>query len=48
MSVSDFKKTSMGIGLISFTAVDKLKIFEPAVVVGGGVLGIVAWAAGML
>lgn len=48
LSVSDFKTTSLCIGLISFTAVDQLKIFEPAVVVGGGVLGIVAWAAGML
>lgn len=48
LGVSDFKVTSLCIGVIAFTAVDQLKIFEPAVVVGGGVIGIIAWAAGML
>lgn len=48
LGVSNFKVTSLCIGVIAFTAVDQLKWFEPAVVVGGGVLGIMAWAAGML
>lgn len=48
LGVSDFKVTSLCIGVIAFTAVDQLKWFEPAVVLGGGVLGIIAWAAGML
>lgn len=48
LGVSGFKVTSLCIGVIAFTAVDQLKWFEPAVVVGGGVMGIIAWAAGML
>lgn len=43
-----YKTTSLCIGVIAFTAVDQLKLFEPAVVLGGGVMGIIAWAAGML
>jgi hypothetical protein len=97
LSVSDFKSTSICIGIVAFTAVDQvcvgweagelqsahacasccdrsccpqatlthtpsallllslllphddqLKIFEPAVVVGGGVIGVIAWAAKMM
>jgi chromate transporter len=48
LSVSSFKATSVCIGIVAFTAVDQLKVFEPAVVVGGGVMGIIAWAANML
>lgn len=48
LGVSDLKSTSLCIGVIAFTAVDQLKCFEPGVVVGGGVMGIVAWAAGMM
>lgn len=39
--------TAMCIGFIAFTAVDQFKWFEPAVVVAGGIMGIIAWAAGM-
>lgn len=48
LSVSNFKVTSICIGVMAFTAVDQLKWFEPGVVVAGGVLGVVAWALGML
>lgn len=48
LSVSEFKTTSLCIGVLAFTAVDQLKWFEPAVVVAGGVIGIVAHFAGML
>jgi chromate transporter len=48
LSVSDFKTTSLCIGIVAFTAVDQLKWFEPAVVVAGGVVGIIAWALKML
>eukprot|EP00775_Hariotina_reticulata_P008009 gene8009-8207_t len=47
LSVSDFQKTSLCIGVIAFTAVDQLKIFEPAVVLGGVVLGVIAHALNM-
>jgi chromate transporter len=48
LSVSDFKMTSLCIGIIAFTAVDQLKWFEPAVVVAGGVMGVIAWALKMM
>jgi chromate transport protein ChrA len=48
LSVSDFKMTSLCIGIVAFTAVDQLKWFEPAVVVAGGVMGIIAWAGKMM
>lgn len=44
---SPFAKTSICIGLLAFTAVDQLKWFEPLVVIGGGVLGVIAWALHM-
>jgi chromate transport protein ChrA len=48
LSVSDFKMTSLCIGIVAFTAVDQLKWFEPAVVVAGGLMGIIAWAGNMM
>jgi chromate transport protein ChrA len=48
LSVSDFEMTSLCIGILAFTAVDQLKWFEPAVVVAGGVMGIIAWAGKMM
>jgi chromate transporter len=38
---------SLCLGVLAFTAVDQLKLFEPAVVVGGGALGVAAWALKM-
>ncbi|KAG2492746.1 hypothetical protein HYH03_008912 [Edaphochlamys debaryana] len=43
--ISPFPTASLCIGLFAFTAVDELKIFEPFVVLGGAVLGVIAWAA---
>eukprot|EP00878_Enallax_costatus_P032069 GHUV01035167.1.p1 GENE.GHUV01035167.1~~GHUV01035167.1.p1 ORF type:complete len:335 (+),score=47.08 GHUV01035167.1:103-1107(+) len=48
LSVSNFKMTSICIGVLAFTAVDQLKWFEPGIVVAGGVMGIIAWALGMM
>jgi chromate transporter len=44
---SPFPAASLCLGIVAFTAVDQLKLFEPAVVVAGGVLGIVGWALKM-
>jgi chromate transporter len=44
---SPFPQTALCLGILAFTAVDQLKIFEPAVVIVGGALGVAAWAAGM-
>jgi len=44
---SPFPQTSLCLGILAFTAVDQLKVFEPAVVIVGGGLGVAAWAAGM-
>jgi chromate transporter len=44
---SPFPQTSLCLGILAFTAVDQLKVFEPAVVIVGGALGVAAWAAGM-
>lgn len=46
-AISPFPKSSLCIGLFAFVAVDQLKLFEPAVVLGAGVLGIIAWGAKM-
>lgn len=46
-SISPFPTASLCIGLLAFAAVDQLKLFEPGVVLAGGVLGIIAWAAKM-
>jgi hypothetical protein len=43
---SPFPSATVCIGIFAFGAVDILNLFEPAVVLGGGVLGIIAWAAG--
>jgi chromate transporter len=48
LEVSDFPTTSLCIGVIAFTAVDVMKWFEPGVVIAGGVIGIIAWAIGMM
>lgn len=48
LSVSGFPLASVCIGILAFTAVDQLKWFEPAVVVAGGVIGIIAWALKMM
>lgn len=40
-------QVSICIAIMAFAAVNSLKLFEPAVVLGGGVLGICAWAAKM-
>lgn len=47
MKVSPFPSTSLCLGILAFTAVDQLKLFEPAVVIAGGVLGIAAQALRM-
>jgi chromate transporter len=44
---SPFPYTSLCLGVLAFTAVDSLKLFEPAVVIVGGVLGIGAWGLNM-
>lgn len=44
---SPFPHTSICIGIIAFAATEVLVIPAPFVVVGGGVLGIIGWAAGM-
>lgn len=43
--ISPFPTASLCIGLFAFTAVDSLKIFEPLVVVGGILLGLLGWGA---
>jgi chromate transporter len=45
-AASPFPAASLCIGLLAFGAVDLLHCFEPGVVLGGGVLGLLAWAAG--
>lgn len=47
MKESPFPMASLCLGVLAFTAVDQLKLFEPAVVVGGGALGVAAWALKM-
>ncbi|XP_024383775.1 uncharacterized protein [Physcomitrium patens] len=44
---SPFPNTSICIGILGFTAVDQLHWLEPLVVVGGGVVGVIAWALNM-
>lgn len=46
-NISPFKTSSLCIALFAFCAVDELNLFEPFVVLGGGVLGILAWGAKM-
>lgn len=38
---------SLCLGIIAFTAVDQLKLFEPGVVIVGGLLGMAAGALHM-
>lgn len=45
--ISPFPTSSLCIALFAFTAVDQLKIFEPFVVIGGILLGLIAWGAKM-
>lgn len=46
-STSPFQHASICIGIIAFAATDVLAVPAPFVVIGGGVLGIIAWAAHM-
>ena len=46
-STSPFPITSICIGIIAFAATDVLVVPAPLVVVGGGVLGVIGWAAHM-
>ncbi|KAG2490382.1 hypothetical protein HYH03_011183 [Edaphochlamys debaryana] len=43
--ISPFPTASLVIGLFAFTAVDELHIFEPFVVIGGALLGLLGWGA---
>jgi chromate transporter len=47
MEVSPFPMTSLCLGILAFTAVDQLRLFEPAVVLVGAGLGVAAWALHM-
>eukprot|EP00199_Chlamydomonas_sp_CCMP681_P001026 CAMPEP_0119109864 /NCGR_PEP_ID=MMETSP1180-20130426/24373_1 /TAXON_ID=3052 ORGANISM="Chlamydomonas cf sp, Strain CCMP681" /NCGR_SAMPLE_ID=MMETSP1180 /ASSEMBLY_ACC=CAM_ASM_000741 /LENGTH=522 /DNA_ID=CAMNT_0007095877 /DNA_START=95 /DNA_END=1660 /DNA_ORIENTATION=- len=42
-ALSPFPSSSLVIGLFAFTAVDSLQIFEPFVVIGGILLGLIGW-----
>lgn len=44
-SISPFPTASLCIALFAFAAVDTLQIFEPFVVIGGILLGLLAWGA---
>ena len=44
---SPFPDAAVAIGMTVFAATEVLKVPVPAAVLGGGVLGVVAWAAGM-
>ena len=46
-NLSPFPTADLCIGLFAFAAVDELGIFEPIVVVGGILLGLLAWGAKM-
>ena len=41
-----FPNGAVGIMIISYVAVEQLKVPPPATVVGGGALGVIAWATG--
>jgi chromate transporter len=45
--ISPFPNAALCIGILAFTAVDTFKLFEPAVVLAGAVIGVIAWAAKM-
>jgi chromate transporter len=47
VNASDHPITSICVGILAFGATDVLNVPAPIVVVGGGVIGIIAWAAGM-
>lgn len=47
MAISPFPSTSLCLGILAFTAVDQLRLFEPGVVVASAGLGIAAWALRM-
>ena len=46
-SQSPFPDATIAIGMVVYTATGVLRVPVPAAVVGGGVLGVVAWAAKM-
>jgi hypothetical protein len=43
-STSPFPDTAVAIGLLGFVAVEVFKLPPPAIIVGGGVLGVIGWA----
>jgi len=43
-SISEFPNASVAIGIIGYSAVEQYKLQAPLAVVGGGVLGLIAWA----
>lgn len=45
---SPFPTTSICIGILAFAATDVVTIPAPFVVVGGGVIGVIGWAANMI
>lgn len=45
--ISPFPQSTICIGIIAFTAVDTMKWFEPAVVLGGVALGVICWAGNL-
>jgi chromate transporter len=45
LALSPFPSFCLCIGLFAFTAVDQFDIFEPFVVVGGILLGLLGWGA---
>ncbi|KAG2453749.1 hypothetical protein HYH02_001960 [Chlamydomonas schloesseri] len=46
-NLAPHKSAALCIALFAFTAVDELKIFEPIVVIGGALLGLLSWGAKM-
>lgn len=47
-STSDFPTTSICIGMLVYGATEVLSVPAPFAVIGGGVVGIIAWAANMV
>lgn len=47
-STSPFPTTSICIGILAYGATEVLAVPAPFVVVGGGVIGVIGWAADMI
>lgn len=45
---SPFPTTSICIGILAFAATDVVKVPAPFVVIGGGIVGVIGWAADMI